>query len=191
MNIKNSFEIDCPIARAWALLTDIPAVAPCMPGVEITEVRSDGVILLVGRVKLGPVQLEMQGEAQLLDADSSTHTAKLAGKARDRKGRGSAVSTIVFSLHERDVDRTLVEVDSEVDLAGSIAQYGRGSGLVQIAASQIVAQFAANLQALIARDQAAPPLAPARPISGFSLVARSMWLRILQLFTRAGANDRG
>jgi hypothetical protein len=40
---------------------------------------------------------------------------------------------------------TKVDVDSDVQLAGSIAQYGRGAALIQSTAQVIIDQFATNL----------------------------------------------
>ena len=40
MRLENTFEVPAPPDAAWALLTDVPRVVPCMPGAELTEVVS-------------------------------------------------------------------------------------------------------------------------------------------------------
>lgn len=34
MRIDNEFTVAAPIERAWALLTDLVAIAPCLPGLN-------------------------------------------------------------------------------------------------------------------------------------------------------------
>jgi hypothetical protein len=90
-------------------------------------------------------------------------------------------------------------------LSGAVAQYGRGVGVVQATAAQIMTQFANNLKAQLAKQApaaAAPAVAatsgtastpaastpgtppPVKPISGFSLMARVLWDWIVRLFRR-------
>ena len=38
MEFDNSFDVPLSQAKAWALLMDIPRIAPCMPGAELTEI---------------------------------------------------------------------------------------------------------------------------------------------------------
>jgi hypothetical protein len=65
--------------------------------------------------------------------------------------------------------------------------------MIQATAAQIISQFAANLRAQLAAPAAegspagapaAPPTA-AKPISGFSLMAKVLWEAILNLFRRS------
>lgn len=195
MKIENTFTIHRPISEAWDILLDIPSVAPCMPGVVLTDVKDGGQFGLVGKVKLGPVQLVMHGEAQLIESDPVTRVAKLTGKARDEKGRGTALSTVVFQLKDRDASSTTVDVVTDVDLAGTIAQYGRGTGLIHAAATQIIAQFASNLERKLEAERAvgaagsgpatpSPVRAEGTPISGVSLLLQALWLLIRRQFAR-------
>ena len=41
MRIENTVEVDAPLDRVWALVNDIPRVAPCMPGAALTGVVDD------------------------------------------------------------------------------------------------------------------------------------------------------
>src|SRR5215469_8284317 len=53
MELAHEFTVDTPIDRAWAVLTDVERIAPCMPGAELTEVDGDTYHGLV-KVKVGP-----------------------------------------------------------------------------------------------------------------------------------------
>ena len=37
MIIENTLELSIPVERAWLLLLDIPFVAPCLPGTQLTR----------------------------------------------------------------------------------------------------------------------------------------------------------
>jgi hypothetical protein len=54
-----------------------------------------------------------------------------------------------------------VLVDTKLDLSGSVAQYGRGTGMIQGVAGQLIGQFARNLEAELQRVPAATASAAA------------------------------
>ncbi|MES2937923.1 MAG: SRPBCC family protein [Pseudomonadota bacterium] len=170
MKIDNSFSVPRPIADTWRILLDIPTVVPCIPGVQLTEMVNAREFRLLGTVKLGPVQLTMHGDVEIASADEAAHVAVLAGKGRDNKGRGTANATVTLALSPAGASQTQVHVTTELELAGAIAQYGRGTGLIQAVAGQIVTQFAANLQAQLA---SMPPPAEAKALPLFQLLWRA------------------
>ncbi|HWS09161.1 MAG TPA: hypothetical protein VN362_15085, partial [Xanthobacteraceae bacterium] len=54
---------------------------------------------------------------------------------------------------------------TDLMLSGAVAQYGRGVGMIQATASQIIGQFASNLRAQLERQPApATPDVPSPPI---------------------------
>ena len=148
MRIDNSFFVAVPPERAWQMLLDVPKIAPCLPGARLTEVLEADRYKGEAAVKLGPVQLQFGGEAQLSAVDAAVRTARVTAKGADLKGRGNAAAVINFRL-SADGAGTRVNVDTDLTLTGSIAQYGRASGLIKEIASELVNQFAANLSKLI------------------------------------------
>jgi carbon monoxide dehydrogenase subunit G len=161
MQIQNSFAVPVEPATAWLLLLDVPRMARCMPGASLTEAREDRSYAGNVVVKLGPVRLAFAGEARITELDEAARRAKVEAKGSDTKGRGSAQAKLDFALVP-DAGGTRVEVTTDLQLTGSVAQYGRGAGLIKEVASQLVGEFAGNL----ARDIAAsepPALAPGAP----------------------------
>jgi len=152
MNLEHSFEIAVEPDLAWETLLDIPRIAPCMPGAVMTEVIDPQNFKGVAKVKLGPVQLQIAGDAELADIDHSNHRAQLIAKGKDAKGRGSANAEIVFNLTGAGDGRTRVNLETDLALSGSIAQYGRATGLIDEIANQIISEFAKNLETEIARS---------------------------------------
>ena len=171
--MESTFVVPAPVDDAWRVLIDLPRVIPCMPGTELTEALDGRRFRATARLRVGPVELAFGGEGELYDIDVASHTAKLRAKGRDTKGRGAFQVEMVFGLTPRG-DETVARVDADLTLSGSVAQYGRGAGIVKGVAEQLTAQFAQNLSARImagrgaAGEAAAPQRAEA--ISGFALL---------------------
>jgi uncharacterized protein len=192
VEFDNSFEVPLRPAEAWPLLMDIRRIAPCMPGAEVTEVVDDTTYKGRIAVRLGPVALAFAGVIKFEELDGVNYTARVKAQGSDAKGRGAANATAAFRL-EPAGSGSKVLVHTDLALSGAVAQYGRGVGIIQATAGQIMTQFAANLRAQIAdRGPVAPPVqgpgaqpsAPvaARPMSGFSLMAQVIWNAIVRLF---------
>jgi carbon monoxide dehydrogenase subunit G len=190
VEFDNSFEVPLPPAQAWPVLMDIKRIAPCMPGAELTEVVDDKTYKGRIGVRLGPVALTFAGTVRFEEIDNTNHRARVKAQGTDAKGRGGANATAAFRV-EPAAGGSKVLVHTDLALSGAVAQYGRGVGMIQATAAQIINQFAGNLKAQLAATPVAaaspaasapaPPSA-ARPISGFSLMAKVLWDAILRLF---------
>ena len=181
MEFDNTLEVPLPPAEAWQVLLDIKRVATCIPGAELTEVVDDDTYKGKVAVRIGPVALSLVGQARFEEIDHAHHRARVKAQGTDPKGRGSTDSVIEFRLQPSGTG-TQVLIHTNVKLAGAIAQYGRGAGMIQSFAAQLIDQFGANLQAQL--GQAPAPIASAvaatsetpaampaaKPIAGLSLL---------------------
>ena len=202
MNLNYSFEIPTDQNAAWSVLLDIPRIAPCMPGAELTEIVGERTFKGLARVKVGPVALKFAGQAEITDIDNDAHQAVVHAKGADGKGRGTADATVRFKLVPVGEKATRVDVETDLNLTGAVAQYGRASGLIDAVANQIIADFVKNLKAELASSGAAEagagdtvtaetvsmesksgssqtphapkPASPAKPVSGLSLLMRAI-----------------
>jgi uncharacterized protein len=156
LNIRSSFKVNASTREAWKLLTDIERVAPCFPGAELGEALGEGMYRASFKVKLGPVSLTFGGKVGFVELSEQQGLAVIKASGTDTKGRGGAQGTVRCQLAP-DAERTGVALDMSVDLSGSIAQYGRGQGMIADLTQQLVDRFAANLEALTA-----PAVAPAQ-----------------------------
>ncbi len=200
MQLNNSFTVPADPVTAWNILLDVPRIAPCMPGAELTEVVGDRAYKGNAKLRVGPVSLTFSGEAEITEIDEAARTAKVLARGNDTKGRGGAEVEVVFKLSE-DGDASRVDITTELNLSGSVAQYGRASGLIDAIAGQIISDFAKNLEVEIGADEAPAPAAdpadtpaaePAAPapvpnaeapksdnsISGIRLFFRALWAMI-------------
>jgi uncharacterized protein len=202
MEFDNAFEVPLPPADAWKVLLDIERVAPCMPGAELTEVLGDNRYKGKIAVRLGPVALTFAGIVKFEQIDAARLTARVSAQGTDAKGRGGANAASVFRL-EPAGSGSKVLVHTNLSLSGAVAQYGRGVGIIQATAAQLMNQFAGCLKERLAQEgvptapastapagtqpapSAAPPSAPAaKPISGFALMGKVLWNWIAGLFGR-------
>ena len=163
-----------------------------MPGAELTAVIDDTHYKGNAKLRVGPVSLTFSGEAEITEVDEVNFSAKVHAKGNDTKGRGAADAYVVFALSE-DGEQTRVDVSTELNLSGSVAQYGRASGLIDAIASQIISDFTDNLESEIANEktlsteikkstdtnQSGVSKKSDNSISGLSLFFRAIWAMIL------------
>ena len=172
MEFDNQLDLPLPLEQAWPLLLDIKLIASCIPGAELTDVVDDRTYKGKVAVRLGPVALSLAGEAKLEEIDHGRHEARVSARGSDPKGRGSTDSTIRFRAEPVE-GGTRVLIHSDVKLAGAIAQYGRGSGMIQGVAAQLIGQFGEALKARIASGSEAA--GAAAPISGLTVLGKAAW----------------
>jgi uncharacterized protein len=185
MEINNSFEVPLPPRDAWKTLMDIPRIAPCMPGAELTGLVDKDTYSGKVSVRLGPVALTFAGQVKFTDVDEARYKARVKAQGKDSKGRGGANANVDFYLEPSPLG-TRVLVKTDLTLSGAVAQYGRASGMIQDVAQQLIGQFASNLKAQLAPSQAgaidSPPKPQAKAISGFALIFAVLASALRRLF---------
>jgi carbon-monoxide dehydrogenase small subunit len=169
----------------------MPLVAACMPGAELTEDKGNGVYAGRVGIKLGPFSASFEGEASVTQ-DEAARSGHVEGRGVDK--RGGSRSKLVLDYKLTDVGgATKVDIDSDVQLSGPIAQLGR-TGMITETAAILIEQFARNVEEKLA---ALPPSespintawingtlsAKNREISVFGI----LWRLIASLFRRRPA----
>lgn len=137
MKIDNEFTVNAPIERAWALLTDLEAIAPCLPGAQLTGMEGDAYLGKV-KIKVGPVTAEYAGTARFAEKDDAGYRAVIDARGRDSRGAGNASALITAQLREED-SHTVVTVDTDLKISGKIAQFG--SGMIKEVSQKLLGQF--------------------------------------------------
>ena len=142
MKIEDQFRVDVPIDEAWRVLLDVERIAPCMPGAQLQEIEGDeyrGVV----KVKVGPITAQYKGAAKIVEADEAARRIVLKGEGRDTRGQGNASATVTVLLAE-DAGGTTVNVDTDLNVTGKVAQFGRG--VMADVSAKLLAQFVASLE---------------------------------------------
>jgi uncharacterized protein len=186
MLIKNDFEVAEPVDKVWQFFENIPQVATCLPGAELTE--DLGGEKYKGRVavRMGPVKLQFAGTADITERDEEAKRVVVHAAGAEERGRGQASMVITATL-ARSGRGTRVDVAQDLQLSGAAAQYGRG--MISDVTAVLMRDFSANMQDRIARiergesaDQIAA--AAASPAGGFTLGLRAARMALLRVFRR-------
>jgi carbon monoxide dehydrogenase subunit G len=203
MQIENQFDVPLGLEQAWDTLLDVPAIANCMPGAQLLETQDDETYKGEVQVKLGPMLMSFRGTAQIVETDPASHTAKVKAQGRDTKGRGNASALVTFAL-ESAGQATRVRLKTDLNLSGSVAQYGRSSGMIKDVADHLIGEFAKNLEKKLQTDRPESANTPAAddedrgsrpaeterssgatPISGLALFIHLIKRRLARIFGRA------
>jgi carbon monoxide dehydrogenase subunit G len=112
-----------------------------MPGATLTSVDGDQFEGTV-KVKVGPINLTYGGKARFVSKDDAAHVAVIDGSGKETRGTGTAKALITCRLLDRG-ESTDVEVDTDLNVTGKPAQFGRG--VLADVSSKLVDQFAACL----------------------------------------------
>ncbi len=157
MKLEHQFHVDADVDTAWRVLLDVERIAPCMPGAQLQEVDGDEYRGIV-KVKVGPITAQYKGTARVAEADASAHRLMLRAEGRDTRGQGNASATIT-ALLAPDGDGTQVAVDTDLNVTGKVAQFGRG--VMADVSQKLLGQFVECLQTtILAPDGAASPGPP-------------------------------
>jgi uncharacterized protein len=138
MKLRNEFTVPAAVDQAWDVLLDLERVAPCLPGAQLQ--RGDGREFKgTMAIKIGPVTSRYTGVVLIEEADAGARRAVMRATARDARGAGTAAATISTVMRPVDAG-TLVEVETDIQISGPAAQFGRG--VMQEVSAKLMARFA-------------------------------------------------
>ncbi|MDQ3106198.1 MAG: SRPBCC domain-containing protein [Actinomycetota bacterium] len=142
MELTNEFRVSVPVEDAWAVLTDVERIAPCLPGAQLQEIEGDEYRGIV-KVKVGPITAQYKGKATFQSRDDDAHVAVLKAEGRDTRGQGNA-SAIITATLTSEGGGTAVKVVTDLTITGKVAQFGRGV-LVDVS-GKLLTQFVECLE---------------------------------------------
>jgi len=146
MDLSNEFTVDVPIERAWAVLTDVETIAPCLPGAQLQEIEGDEYRGIV-KVKVGPITAQYKGKAHFVEQDQVNYRVVLKGEGRDTRGQGNASALITAQMVAAGPSSTTVTVTTDLTVTGKVAQFGRG--VMADVSGKLMTQFADNLSSTV------------------------------------------
>jgi carbon-monoxide dehydrogenase small subunit len=175
--IEDSFTVDFAPERVWSFMSDVQALASCLPGAEVIE--SDGKTVK-GRIaiKFGPISAAFNGSA-VLERDDANRVGTLRGAGADTISNSRAKGDVGYRVAGLEQGRTRVEITLDHMLQGPLAQFSR-SGLVKDFVSRMIADFGRNLAARMGGATAAE--LPASQVSISKTLLRVIWARIKRIF---------
>jgi carbon-monoxide dehydrogenase small subunit len=178
--ISERFVLDHPREAVWALISDPRAMARCMPGLALDDLRGEG--QLTGRleVRIGPISAQFAGTGTLAKF-APEYRLRIVGQGGDRRSGSLATGGVECRLEaipagEKGNATEVTAIISYV-LTGPLVQFGR-SGIVRDFVQRIGETFAQNLDQEL-RDPGS--LGPSAPLGGLSILFRIVGARLRDL----------
>jgi len=177
MQFDNAFELAGTPEQVIAVFEDVPLVASFLPGASVGERREDGSYPGQLTVAFGPKRLAFKGSLT-----NAVDRAKLAGELTGQASadvRGAKMAVNMRYKLAPAAAGTRVELVSEAELTGILAEFARTGGVVvtQALLDEFAKNFSAHMEASRA-PQAAGAAAEAAPrqsppaLSAFALLMK-------------------
>jgi carbon monoxide dehydrogenase subunit G len=184
MLVSNEFEVSQPVAKVWEFFQDVPGVAACLPGAQLTDDLGDEEYAGTVNLRMGPVKLAFAGKAHVAERDEAAKRLILDASGSDQRGRGNVEMRVTARLSEGSGGGTKVAVDQDLQISGAAAQYGRG--MITDVSSVLMKQFADNMQKRISaveRGESVDQIG-AGDASGLGIGLRAVQLALMRVFRR-------
>ena len=193
MIINSGFEVAQPVDVVWKFFEDLPQVASCLPGAELTDDLGDGKYKGRVAIRMGPIRLKFDGNADIVSRDDAAKRIVVNASGADERGRGQAAMTVTATVSPASRASaggggSRVDVTQDLQLSGAAAQYGRG--MIADFSAIMMRDFAANMADRITRRQrgeSAEQIAAATAggsVGGFTLAIRAARLALARVFRR-------
>ncbi|MDP3136228.1 MAG: SRPBCC family protein [Burkholderiaceae bacterium] len=143
--ITERIAVPAPLAEVWPVLCDPLRVAACLPGAQVLEHTDDDRWLGSIEFRFGPTRAVFRGEARLA-FDHAQHRCTIDARGVDQRGASRATAEFVISA-QGDA-QTELSIEGQFNVGGPLAMFANAGG-VHLARAML-AQFAANLAALVA-----------------------------------------
>lgn len=187
MIINNEFEVAQPVDKVWRFFDNIPQVAACLPGAELTKELGDDKYEGRVAIRMGPVRMQFTGTADIVERDNAKKHIVVNAAGADVKGRGQAAMVVGATLSAKG-QATRVAVTQDLQLSGAAAQYGRG--MISDVSAILMRDFSANMRSRIERLERGESLesisaaSAGGSASGLGIAVRAAQLALTRVFRR-------
>ncbi len=148
MKLKEEILVPYPRKAVWDTFDDLEVLISCFPGATLISAEAGGVFRGKVALKLGPMRMQFTGSGEIV-RDPAFWRGEVKGKGNDRNSNSRVVANMKYELVEGANEReTLVRVEVDYSLFGSLAQVGRGPILEEFI-RHITADFGAALNTKI------------------------------------------
>ena len=160
MELNNEFRVAVPAATTWQMLTDVERVAPCIPGAKLLSVDGDAFTGAV-KVKVGPITVSYKGDASFQEKNQAAQRVVIKASGKETRGSGNAAALVTAELKDDGAQGTLVSITTDLTISGKAAQFGRG--VLADVSTNLIGQFARNLEADLLGSATSPSGTPSSP----------------------------
>jgi aerobic carbon-monoxide dehydrogenase small subunit len=178
--LSQRFTLAHPREAVWALMSDVEALARCMPGLSLDGPPEGNKISGRLEVKIGPITASFAGKGTI-EQFPEDHRQVISGSGGDRKSGSRTTGSVDYRLAAVDGGAaTRVDVAISYVLTGPLAQIGR-SGIVRDLVRRIGEAFAQNVDAELTEPGGA---AAATQLGGLTLVLQLLADRVRAALSR-------
>lgn len=184
MLIESSIQVPQPVDRVWEFCQDIPQVAACLPGANLSEEVGPDAYAGTVAINMGPVSMQFAGNAQVVQRDEANKTIVIDAAGSDEKGRGQANLGLTVKLSP-EASGTRMDVAQDLQLSGAAAQYGRG--MIGDVTQVLMADFGRNMQTRLdafERGISVDEIEGAGSASGLMIGLRAAWMALKRVARR-------
>ncbi|HEU4563978.1 MAG TPA: SRPBCC family protein [Gemmatimonadaceae bacterium] len=177
--IQEKFRVQAPADSVWSYLIDPRRVVDCLPGAELVEVVDEVTFLGKVKIKVGPVTAGYTGQARFAQLTHDERRVQIVAEAKEAGGAGAARMTMTSQVLAVADGMAEVIVESRMDVAGKIIQFGRG--MVEGVSRQLFRQFSQCIRGQLETSDASGTTAEAetrrasQPIRVIPLASRAAW----------------
>lgn len=184
MLIESSIDVPQPIDKVWEFCQDVPQVAACLPGADLSEEIGPDHYAGTVAISMGPVSMKFAGEAKVLERDEENKTIVIDASGMDQTGgdRASLDLTVKLTPHGRG---THMIVAQDIHLSGAAAQFGRG--MISDVTQVLMGDFGKNVQTRLdafERGVSVDETRGAQGASGFMIGLRAAWMALKRVARR-------
>ncbi len=148
VKLDKRYPLDVSAELAWVVLSDIRAVAGCMPGAAITEQIDATHFKGTVNSRVGPASMKFGGDIEVLGLDATARSIQLLGKGADRGGSSASMNLAAHLEAGETATSSVLVGQATVVVSGKLAQFG--SRLLVPVSDAMLAQFADNFRAAAA-----------------------------------------
>ncbi len=153
ITLDKRYPVDSGLEHAWTVLSDVRAVAACMPGAQITEQVDATHYKGTVRTRVGPATMNFGGEIEVLALDAATRSLEMLGKGADKAGSSASMKLAARVEPAESGAGCVLAGTATMSVSGKLAQFG--ARLIVPVSDAMLAQFADNFRAAAAAAQAA------------------------------------
>jgi hypothetical protein len=139
MHLEQSFAVQADPDRTFEYLLDVNRVAGCVPGISSVEALGSDTFVGTLKVKVGPIGVTYRGNATITSRDPVVRRATFNAEGTEGVGAGRVHALAVMAVTP-DGQGSIVVMTAELEIAGRLAQFGRG--IIEGVAKRLIGQMA-------------------------------------------------
>jgi carbon monoxide dehydrogenase subunit G len=146
MRFSHEIAVHSPVETVWNLLWQADRVGACLPGCrEVRTIQPMRLYEATVEERVGPFRAHFDWEITVQEQDPMRRVEVLA-RGKDSKLAATARVSLI-ALLESEPESTRIDLETDLQMTGKIVSLGQT--VIRRKADQVVAEFAANLQALL------------------------------------------